>query len=362
MAGLGPARNPCGVHFAHKGSLDAVAFCYKIEEIYGESSVIGLTRMQDPSIVEVMMKTEDLKNKILTGLPFEFKGKEFKAMPIPGEFTSVLIKGLSISIDDRDVIEYLRAFGEIGRTKRFRYKDSRFLNGNRMYEVRMNTPVPNLIVIKQNKAQALYPGVKVQCIRCRQTSHLIAECPRGACYNCGMQGHQQNSCKGTCKKCSLSHTGKCKPAEVEEVQVTKIIEETEEIATETESESGQEAESENSQEGPESPETSETLEESFETVEDPSETLEEIQETTEAEMVSKTVEAPMDTLDPSKEVSNDSIKNAEKMLKCDIPWSDFPIEAVTISSRDRQDMIMNNRKMMNNRKRTGEAEKPYKKQ
>jgi hypothetical protein len=209
MAGLGKVTRPLGLLFHHKGSLDAISFMQKIEEKFGKDIIKGFRRWQeDPSKIEITMKTEVLKNVLLQN-KFEYKGTVYQGERLPDDFMPVCIRGLPHEIEDRDVAEFLSFYGEVGHMRRLKFKGTEWLNGDRMIQIKMKIAIPNFIVIRHEKAQALYFGVRKQCLKCRSTEHLVAECPRNACFNCGSQKHRQIHCDGICKKCNVTHKGRC---------------------------------------------------------------------------------------------------------------------------------------------------------
>ena len=197
-------KNSVHARFEHSTSPFEIIESFK--NTFGTDSITGMYRpIEYHGVTEILLKNTEIKNEVLNK-GINIRGKLYEINEIPGIWTNVLIRGIDHEISATEVLTILKPFGNVGPQKKLCFKGTNVLNGERSIRIQIKKKIPNLLKFNNRWCQLFYPGVILQCFRCKLEGHLAGGCSLGKCYNCGNNGHLRSSCTNPCFKCHTKHT------------------------------------------------------------------------------------------------------------------------------------------------------------
>ena len=171
------------------------------EAIYKEQSTAKLTVLQDlgnGSFLAEFEEKDHAEDIIDSGI--DWNEIHITCHPPHGYYINVSLLGLTAYIEDDDILEVLRQFGEIkSEVIRLKYKSEHEFagleNGNRLVKMVLSKPaIPYSLRIAGEWCRVIHNNQQRVCSNCFAVDHSRRNCPDITCNHCHEKGHLSFNC------------------------------------------------------------------------------------------------------------------------------------------------------------------------
>ena len=168
-----------------------------IERVTSEEITVFQNIGNDEFLVELKSKNAA---EALIEEGFDVEELHVCCHPPQGYYTNVSIMGLPSYVEDDEVIEALKPYGEIkSEIFRLKYKRDHELagieNGNRLVKIILATrSIPYSMKIGGQWCRIIHNDQQPVCSECRQEGHTRRRCPDIECRRCKNKGHMSYDC------------------------------------------------------------------------------------------------------------------------------------------------------------------------